>query len=199
MLAVLLGVFAQASPIERYLAEKDAAARTKILAEIKGTHAQIEEELRRPRKRPVPESTGQVVQRKLKAQHPQSVEFEYALWIPKDYAPTKLWRLLISLHGQGGNGPDFMRNWRGDLERAGDTFLLCPSAGRGGWGRSLLGHHYILDSLRDLMENYAIDPDLVFIDGASMGGNGSFEFACMYPDLLAGAAPRSGGPMFRYV
>jgi hypothetical protein len=44
-----------------------------------------------------------------------------------------------------------------------------------------------------------VDPDLVFIDGASMGGNGSFQFACRYPDLFAGAAPRSGGPMFRYV
>jgi dienelactone hydrolase len=39
----------------------------------------------------------------------------------------------------------------------------------------------------------------VFLDGASMGGNGSFEFVCMYPDLFAGAAPRSGGPMFRYL
>ncbi|HYE98150.1 MAG TPA: hypothetical protein VEJ18_04525, partial [Planctomycetota bacterium] len=34
-------------------------------------------------------------------------------------------------------------------------------------------------------------------DGASMGGNGSFEFVCLYSDLFAGAAPRSGGPMFR--
>jgi hypothetical protein len=39
----------------------------------------------------------------------------------------------------------------------------------------------------------------VFLDGASMGGNGSFQFACVYPDLFAGAAPRSGGPLFRYV
>src|SRR5262249_53569080 len=69
--------------------------------------------------------------------------------------------------------------------------------GRGGWGASMLGYHHILDSLRDVEAAYAIDLDRVFIDGASMGGNGSFQFACFYPDLFARAAPRSGGPMFR--
>ncbi|HEV3029528.1 MAG TPA: hypothetical protein VG457_18265, partial [Planctomycetota bacterium] len=103
------------------------------------------------------------------------------------------------LHGQGGNGEEFIRNWLADVERDGSTFLLCPSAGRGGWGASLLGYHHILDSLREVEAAYAIDLDRIFIDGASMGGNGSFQFACFYPDLFAGAAPRSGGPMFRYV
>ena len=197
MIALIL-LLTQDAAIERYLAEKDPAARAKILAEIKATPAEVETELRRPPKRPVPEATGLIVRRKLKAQHPLEIEFEYALWVPKDYAPGKTWRLIVSLHGQSGNGPDFLRNWLADVQRAGDTFLLCPSAGRGGWGHSLLGHHYVLDSMRDVMATYAVDPDLVFIDGASMGGNGSFQFACAYPDLFAGAAPRSGGPMFRY-
>jgi len=198
MLALLL-LLPQDSALERYLAEKDAPARSRILAEIKAPAPDVEAELRKTSRRPAVDTAGTIVKRKLKAQHPKGVEFEYVLWVPKDYDPSKTWRLIISLHGQGGNGPDFMKHWLGDVQRAGDAFLLCPSAGRGGWGRSLLGHHYILDSLRDVMAGYAIDPDLLFIDGASMGGNGSFEFACLYPDLFAGAAPRSGGPMFRYV
>jgi len=197
LLSILLLV--QDSAIERYLAEKDRAARTKILAEIKAPPPEVEGELRRGARVADSPARGQIVRKRLKAEHPLGVEFEYVLWVPRDYSPEKRWRLIVSLHGQSGNGEAFLRNWLADVERAGDTFLLCPSALRGGWGRSLLGHAYILTSLRDVLTRYAVDPDLVFIDGASMGGNGSFEFVCRYPDLFAGAAPRAGGPMFRYV
>ena len=198
MLAALL-LLLQETPVERYLSEKDRAARGRIVAEIKAAPAEVEAELRRPPKRPDAPARGQVVRKRLAADHPLAVEFEYVLWVPADYDPAKRYRLIVSLHGQNGTGDGFIRNWLGDVQRAGDTFLLCPSAGRGGWGRSLLGHAYILTSLRDVLATYQVDPDLVFLDGASMGGNGSFEFACQYPDLFAGAAPRAGGPMFRYL
>jgi predicted esterase len=188
-----------ASPVERYLVEKDKAARAKLLSEIQAPIADVEAELRSPPKRPPVETRGQIVKKKLKAEHALAVEFEYVLWVPKDYSPGRTWRLIVSLHGQGGNGEQFIRNWLPDAQREGATFVLCPSAGRGGWGHSTLGYHYILDSLRDVLASYAVDPDRVFLDGASMGGNGSFQFACQYPDLFAGAAPRSGGPLFRYV
>lgn len=161
--------------------------------------AAVEAALRRPPKRPAAELRGQIVRRPLVAEHPLKVPFEYALWVPADYTPEKQWRMIVTLHGQSGNGPDMIRVWQQDLQRDGETFLLCPSAGRGGWGRSLLGHAYVLGAIRDVLGRYAVDPDRVFLDGASMGGNGSFEFACMYPDLFAGAAPRSGGPFFRYL
>jgi pimeloyl-ACP methyl ester carboxylesterase len=198
MLLLLLALF-QDGPVERYLGEKDKSARAKLLAEIKAPLAEVEAELRAPPKRASVEARGQIIRKKLKAEHPLAVEFEYVLWVPKDYAPDKTWRLIVSLHGQSGNGDQFIRNWLGDAQRDGATFVLCPSAGRGGWGHSTLGYHYILDSLRDVFSTYAVDPDQVFLDGASMGGNGSFQFACVYPDLFAGAAPRSGGPLFRYV
>lgn len=191
MCPALLVLLLQSAPIERYLAEPDRAARTRILTEIKGSPAEVEAELRKPLVRAPAAVRGQVVRKQLRP------GFEYALWIPADYSPERRWRLIISLHGQSGNGPDFMKNWLADVQRAGDTFLLCPSAQRGGWGRSLPGHHHVLDPLRDVLASYAVDPDQVFLDGASMGGNGSFEFVCLYPDLFAGAAPRSGGPLFR--
>jgi predicted peptidase len=197
LLAALLQI--ADSPVERYLAEKDRPARARIFAEIKAPLAEVEAELRKPPKRPPVEARGQVVKKKLKVDHAQAVEFEYVLWVPAEYAPEKTWRLIVSLHGQNGNGDQFLRNWQGDAQRDGATFVLCPSAKRGGWGHSTLGYRYILDSLRDVLAAYAVDRDLVFLDGASMGGNGSFQFACMFPDLFAGAAPRSGGPAFRYV
>ena len=135
----LLWACLQASPVERYLAEKDKAARTKLLSEIKAPLADVEAELRRPPKRPPVETCGQVVKKTLKAEHPLAVEFEYVLWVPKDYTPERTWRLIVSLHGQSGNGDQFLRNWLGDAQRDGATFVLCPTAGRGGWGHSTLG------------------------------------------------------------
>jgi dienelactone hydrolase len=198
MILLILALL-QGSAVERYLEEKDKSVRAKLLAEIKAPIAEVEAELRTPPKRASVEARGQIVKKKLKADHPLAVEFEYVLWVPKDYDPEKSWRLILSLHGQSGTGDQFINHWLADAQRDGATFVLCPSAKRGGWGHSTLGYHYILDSLRDVLATYAVDRDLVFLDGASMGGNGSFQFACMFPDLFAGAAPRSGGPMFRYV
>jgi predicted esterase len=196
MLAVL--VLLQESPVERYLLEKDKAARARILSEIRSPLAKVEEELRRPPPRPAATARGQVVKKRLKADHALGPDFDTFLYVPREYDPQKRSRLIISLHGQSGTGEEFLHHWLPDVEASGDTFLLCPSAGRGGWGSSLLGYSYILTSLRDALAHYAIDPDQVFIDGASMGGNGSFQFACTFPDLFAGAAPRAGGPLFRY-
>jgi pimeloyl-ACP methyl ester carboxylesterase len=196
---LLVAARAQEDPIDRYLLEKDKTARARLLADIRGPLAEVERRLRIPPARPPSEDRGQVVTRRLKAQHPLGGDFEYVLWVPGKYVPDRTWRLIVSLHGQNGSGDQFIRNWLGDIQREGSTFLLCPSAGRGGWGHSTLGYRYILDSLRDVLSRYAIDPDLVFIDGASMGGNGSFQFACVFPDLFAGAAPRAGGPLFRSV
>lgn len=194
---LLLALLLQEGPIEKYLVEKDKAARGRLLSEIRMTVAEAEAELRKPPRRAPVDIKGQIVKKKIRNQHALGTEFEYVLWVPADYTPDKTWRLIVSLHGQSGNGDQFIHNWLADVQKDGATFLLCPSAARGGWGGSQLGHHHVLDPLRDVMATYAIDRDQVFIDGASMGGNGSFQFACLYPDLFAGAAPRAGGPMFR--
>jgi dienelactone hydrolase len=196
---LLLALLLQDGSIERYLAEKDKAARARLLAEIRAPLAEVEARLRTPPSRPPAEATGQIVRKKIRNQHPLGTDFEIVLWVPRDYTPERTWRIIVSLHGQNGSGDPFIQHWLPDVQRDGSTFLLCPSAGRGGWGASLLGFHHVLDALRDVAASYAIDLDRVFIDGASMGGNGSFQFACAYPDLFAGAAPRSGGPAFRYV
>ncbi len=189
--AWLLLLLAQEQDVEAWLKDPKKAAGL--------TPAAVESALRQPPKRPPTEARGQVVRKPLVADHPLQVPFEYALWVPAAYTPEKTWRMIVTLHGQSGNGPDMTRVWLDELRRDGETFLLCPSAGRGGWGRSLLGHAYVLGAIRDVLGAYAVDPDRIFLDGASMGGNGSFEFVCMYPDLFAAAAPRSGGPFFRYL
>lgn len=190
----LLLALLQASPLERWLGGEDAARR-----EIRGTVEEVEAELRAVPPRPPVEERGTLVRRTLKADHPAGGEFKTVLWVPADYTPERSWRLLVDLHGQNGTGEGALGRWLEDLKADGETFLLCPTAGPGAWGRSLLGHAYVFTAIRDVMARYAIDPDLVFLDGASMGGNGSFQLVVSYPDRFAGAMPRSGGPLFRYV
>lgn len=124
--------------------------------------------------------------------HDPKQEVSYLLNVP-DYDPAKRYPLLLTLHGRGGSAEGQMKLWIGDAKA---MFVLAPDAGRGGWGRSRLGYGNVLGPLRDVLEKYPIDPDRVFLDGVSMGGNGSFQFATVYPDLFAGVAPRAGGPEF---
>ncbi len=167
---LLLALLLQEGPIEKYLVEKDKSVRTRLLSEIRLSPAEAEAELRKPPKRPAVDVKGQIVKKKIRNQHALGTEFEYVLWVPADYTPEKSWRLILSLHGQSGNGDQFIRNWLGDVQKDGATFLLCPSAARGGWGGSTLGHHHVLDPLRDVMATYAIDPDQVFITALRWAG-----------------------------
>src|SRR5262245_40721598 len=123
VMLLLLAVLLQSadSPVERYLAEKDKGARARILAEIKAPLAEVEAELRKPPRRAPVETRGQIVKKKLKTDHVQAIEFEYVLWVPAEYAPEKTWRLIVSLHGQNGNGDQFIRNWLPDVQRDGST------------------------------------------------------------------------------
>ncbi|HEV3027326.1 MAG TPA: hypothetical protein VG457_07115, partial [Planctomycetota bacterium] len=66
---LLLVLLLQDDPVERYLAEKDKAARSRLLPEIKLPPPDVEAALRRPPKRDPAPTTGQVVRKKIRNQH----------------------------------------------------------------------------------------------------------------------------------
>jgi pimeloyl-ACP methyl ester carboxylesterase len=188
----------QESALERYLREPDPRTRAAIRADLRMSLAEAERAIRE-NVPAFPESAapGTTVRRKTVADHPRAVPFEYLLRIPARYTPARRWPILVVLHGQGGTADDSLRRWLPEAARLEDWFVLAPMAGRGGWGRSLLGHAYVFTALREAARSFAIDPDRVFLDGASMGGNGAFQLACAYPDRFAAVCARSGGPAFR--
>lgn len=198
MAASILLALVQETALERYLREPDPRTRAAIRAELRISPAEAERAIREN----LPAlaggaAPGQTVRRKSVADHPLAVPFEYLLRVPARYAPDRRWPLLVLLHGQGGSGEDALRRWLPQAELLEEWFLLAPTAGRGGWGRSLLGHAYVFTALRETAASYALDPDRIFLDGASMGGNGAFQLAGAYPDRFAAVAARSGGPAFR--
>jgi predicted esterase len=127
--------------------------------------------------------------------HDPAVPVRYLLRVP-EYDPAKRYPMLVSLHGQGGNAKGQYAGWRREVEKEEDLFVLVPDAARGGWGRSRLGFGTIHAVIRDALARYPVDPNRVILDGGSMGGNGSFQFAAYFPDVFAGVAPRIGGPEF---
>ena len=110
-LAILV---AQETPVERWLAERDPARRAKLAAEIKGSPAEVEAELRKLPRRAADVPKGQVVRKRLKAEHPLAVEYEYVLSVPAAYAPDRPWRILVDLHGQTGTGEDALKRWKAE-------------------------------------------------------------------------------------
>ena len=120
----------QSTPVERCLAEENPAARGRILRTITASVDEVERQLRTPAPRPAAAETGLVVRKKLKADHPEGGEFEYVLWVPKSYTPDRQWRMIINLHGSGGNGDGALRRWLKDLQQADDTDWACPTLER---------------------------------------------------------------------
>ncbi|MBI4565570.1 MAG: hypothetical protein HY716_12820 [Planctomycetes bacterium] len=105
------------------------------------------------------------------------VQVEYFLHVP-EYDPAKRYPLIMTLHGQGGqaNPEPYQSVWIDEVKKDGGFFFLLPHAaqGRGSWGRSRMGYGNALGPLRDVIEKYPIDLNQIYLDGVSMGGQGSF-------------------------
>jgi predicted esterase len=122
-------------------------------------------------------------------------DVEYLVYVPAAYHPAVPAPALISLHGATGSGDNHIHFWLERFRRRDDVFLIAPTAARYGWGRARQGHAAVLAVRRDVLQRWNIDPSRLYLDGASMGGNGSYEIASLYPGRFAAIAPRIGAPL----
>lgn len=117
----------------------------------------------------------------------------YAIYIPKAKAEGPKSAQLV-LHGCQANHasqinqPNMQMQFGEDLNR----ILISPLA-RGAFGfYSDLSERDVFDVLDDVIKNYEVDEDRIFISGYSMGGYGALRLAALYPDLFAGLHNWSG-------
>lgn len=140
-------------------------------------------------------------------------ELPYRWMRPLDQKGGETYPLILALHGAGGKGADNEKNlvgWMGplveeELRRQHPAFVAVPQSA-GTWGdradfyglpgtkkepRNFLP--LALDLVEKLIQEHPIDPNRVYVLGASMGGYGSWAAIDRQPDLFAAAIPVCGG------
>ncbi len=136
----------------------------------------------------------------------QKTTMNYLLWLPADYTKekNKTYPLLIFLHGSGERGenlelvkrhgpPSFVEN-RPDFP----FITVSPQCDEGAhWAFKV---EELQAMLEKLLTKYRIDTDRIYLTGLSMGGFGTWAWACSQPGQFAAIAPVCGGgyPYYTY-
>ncbi|BAY47833.1 dienelactone hydrolase [Scytonema sp. HK-05] len=122
--------------------------------------------------------------------------YNYLLFLPKSYeAQESRFPMILFLHGAGERGSnleDVKRNGIARIveEQPDFPFIVvspqCPRGER--WSVNLLSA--LLD---DVIAQYHVSLDRVYLTGLSMGGYGTWHLAADQPDRFAAIAPICGG------
>lgn len=115
---------------------------------------------------------------------------------PTQADPTRLWPLVIFLHGIGerGNDLDLVRKHgppayfdRWDLP----IFCAAPQCPADAYWADIVPE--LEATLDHLLESYPIDPARVSLTGFSLGGIGTWQWAIEHPERFTAIAPVAGG------
>lgn len=128
----------------------------------------------------------------------------YALYLPKDFSPTKKYPLVVALHGAGSNHRGGLRRVFGvsnGTDSVAGVFPALPDIGfivaaplaRGSLGYLGVAEQDVYDMLAEVMRRFPIDEDRVYLTGESMGGSGTLWLGLSRPDVWAAIAPVCGG------
>jgi len=127
-----------------------------------------------------------------------TLECRYLLYLPEGYGKKdKKWPLIMFLHGAGERGSDLeliKKHGPPKLIEQGrkfDFIVLSPQCPQGQWWTS---RTELLSALLDDIESkYAVDKDMVYLTGLSMGGFETWTLASTYPERFAAITPICGG------
>jgi predicted peptidase len=124
------------------------------------------------------------------------VACNYLLFLPEGYNDSNQeWPMILFLHGAGERGDDLEKvKFHGPpkLVESDPAFPFivvspqCPKNER--WSVEAL------DALLDeVLTQYRVDKNRVYLTGLSMGGFGTWDYAAAHPERIAAIAPVCGG------
>jgi len=137
----------------------------------------------------------------------------YAVYVPEGYDGSRLYPLVVALHGAGGDHWDGMKMVTGCTDflvgaaesnkhffprsLPPDFIIACPNGhGYIGPGYRGPGEYDVIRVAKEMRARYNIDPNRVYLTGASKGGRGVWEIGLKHPELFAAIAPVCGGTDF---
>lgn len=124
-----------------------------------------------------------------------NAKLEYLLFLPQGYETTdQRWPLMLFLHGAGESGTNLDRvkiHGPPKIVESKPDFpfiLVSPQCPRRGWNVEAL--NALLD---EVVAQYRVDKDRVYLTGLSMGGYGTWSLGAAHPEKFAALVPICGG------
>ncbi|APR76231.1 Chitinase [Minicystis rosea] len=128
--------------------------------------------------------------------------YGYVKYLPPGYDGSANWPVVFFLHGQGqtgngsasqlykvrANGPQHYI----DTEGKQYPFILISPQTNGSWG-SWEQQYYMNPFVDHIKQTLKVDPKRVYMTGLSLGGGGTWAYAQLFPEKLAGIVTACAG------
>ena len=123
-------------------------------------------------------------------------EISYTIAIPNSYSDSVPAPLILALHFGGQPtrfyGGQFMNTMVKPALKNLRAILLAPTVPMGGNWTNEGSEDAVMGLMREIREEYNIDPEKILVTGFSLGGIGTWEYASNYPEIFAAAIPMPG-------
>lgn len=132
-------------------------------------------------------------------------EHHYSLYVPPDYTPDREWPVVLFLHGAGERGKDGVLPTQVGLgevirrsKKSYPAIVVFPQVENQGriltaWSPKRPAGQRALAILKQVEQEYKIDPHRRVLTGWSMGGYGTWQIAQATPELWSTILPLAGG------
>jgi poly(3-hydroxybutyrate) depolymerase len=130
----------------------------------------------------------------------------YRLWVPTNHLKDGPLPLVLFLHGAGERGSDNLAQLTGQPhalsfvsyqnQETHPCFFVAPQCPANSSWIVLTNLESVGGMFSNLLAQYSIDPDRIYVTGLSLGGYGSWLLLAEAPDLFAAAVPICGGLAF---
>ena len=138
--------------------------------------------------------------KKQKGNKMKTIETDYLTYLPDNYQEFKNdWPLILFLHGAGERGDEIKKVEANGLpmliakkDKKFPFVIVAPQCPENDWWSSETQINLLNNLLDDIVAKYKIDKDRIYLTGLSMGGFGTWQLACDYPDRFAAIAPICG-------
>jgi predicted peptidase len=128
----------------------------------------------------------------------KNLSCDYLLFLPGDYGKEeKQWPLMMFLHGAGERGSDLELVKKHGLPKIVENkkdfpfIVVSPQCPEDGWWPE--ESELLINLLDDIVAQYEVDTERIYLTGLSMGGFGTWALASKYPERFAAIAPICGG------